>query len=66
MGPIDTQQMGLIIMESPAVLLFLPIFFAVHIGMRLYPYSSVCCGKHYIHRTYIYPFRIRTLQNRCQ
>ena len=60
-GPSIPSKWGWIIMESPAVLLFLPIFFAgSHWNASVPIFLCVLWQAHYIHRTYIYPFRIRT------
>lgn len=53
-------RLGWILMEHPSVLLFLPVYFAGAHSMALVP--LVLCAfwqLHYVHRTFIFPFRMR-------
>lgn len=60
-GPVIPSKWGWVIMESPAVLVFIPIFLAGQYRNALVPILlCILWQGHYIHRTYIYPFRIRT------
>ncbi len=64
-GPTIPSRLGWVVMESPSVLLFGAVFaLGAHAG-ELVP--TVMCGLwlvHYVHRTYIYPARIRATGKR--
>ncbi|MCB9729399.1 MAG: DUF1295 domain-containing protein [Deltaproteobacteria bacterium] len=53
-------RLGWIVMESPAVLLFLWIYVQGSRALELVPLSlCVLWQVHYVHRTFIFPFRLR-------
>lgn len=59
-GPTIPPRLGWILMEHPSVLLFLPVYFAGAHSTALVP--LVLCAfwqLHYVHRTFIFPFRMR-------
>ena len=60
-GPVVPGRLGWVVMETPAVVAFLVCFFAGD-GWRR-PAAVVLAALwllHYIHRTYIFPFRLRS------
>ena len=59
-GPTIPSRIGWIVMESPPVLAFLLIFFSGPRSSDTVP--LVLCGLwqlHYVHRAYVFPFRMR-------
>lgn len=59
-GPTIPSRAGWVLMESPAVLIFLAVYFAGTHPFELVP--LVLCAiwqLHYLHRTFIFPFRLR-------
>ena len=60
-GPTMGNRRGWILMESPAVLVFLAVFFQGQHRADLIPMALLCLWQiHYVHRTFIFPFRIRS------
>jgi protein-S-isoprenylcysteine O-methyltransferase Ste14 len=60
-GPTLPGRLGWILMESPAVLLFAAFFFTGAHATELVPLALLGMWMlHYIHRTFIFPFRLRT------
>jgi len=60
-GPTLPGRLGWILMESPAVLLFAAVFFSGAHAFEAAP--LVLCALwmlHYVHRTFIFPFRLRS------
>ncbi len=60
-GPTLSNRVGWILMESPTLLVFLPIYWSGTHAHELVP--LVFLGfwlSHYVHRTLIYPFRLRS------
>lgn len=59
-GPKIPARVGWILMESPAVLLFLWVYLQGEHALALVPLTlCVLWQVHYVHRTFIFPFRIR-------
>lgn len=57
-GPVIPEKLGWVIMESPSVLLFAAVFFAGHHREHIIPLALAALWlTHYVHRTFIYPFR---------
>lgn len=59
-GPTIPSRAGWVLMESPAVLIFLAVYFAGTHPFELVP--LVLCAiwqLHYLHRTFIFPVRLR-------
>jgi len=64
-GPEIPNAVGWVVMESPAVLLFVGIQLAGDHGLETVP--LVFAGLwlfHYVHRTFVFPFRLRTAGKR--
>jgi 3-oxo-5-alpha-steroid 4-dehydrogenase 1 len=60
-GPELPDRLAWIVMETPAVVWFLIVYFAGSQAMQPAPLCMLALWQlHYVHRTYIYPFRIRT------
>lgn len=60
-GPQIPNRMGWILMESPAVLLFVYLFQqGAHAGEAVPVVLLLMWQAHYVHRTFIFPFRIRS------
>jgi protein-S-isoprenylcysteine O-methyltransferase Ste14 len=60
-GPTIPNRLGWIIMESPAVILFLVVFLRGEHQTETVPLVlCVLWQLHYVHRTFIFPFRIRS------
>ena len=60
-GPTVSARLGWLIMESPAPLLFAGVFLAGTHRAELVPLLFLAMWQaHYLHRTYVYPFRIRS------
>lgn len=60
-GPTVPGRLGWIVMESPAVLLFGAVFFSGANAGQLVP--TLLLGLwmlHYVHRTFVFPFRLRS------
>ena len=63
-GPTVSSKVGWIAMESPAVFLFLFVYLQRIGALSLVPLVFLAIWQiHYINRTLIYPFRIRTGQS---
>ena len=59
-GPTISARSAWVLMESPAVLVFVAIFFTGDHAFELAPLVLLCvCQLHYLIRTFIFPFRIR-------
>ncbi|MDH4125180.1 MAG: DUF1295 domain-containing protein [Gammaproteobacteria bacterium] len=64
-GPTIPAKFGWIVMESPAVLLFLKVYLAGDNAVQIVPLCFLCLWQfHYVYRTFIYPFRLRHTTNR--
>jgi len=64
-GPTVGNRLGWIVMESPAVLVFVALFLLGARSDELVP--RLLCGLwlfHYIYRTFLFPFRLRTTDKR--
>jgi 3-oxo-5-alpha-steroid 4-dehydrogenase 1 len=60
-GPTIPNAMGWVIMEMPAVALFLGIYFLGVHSLETVPLVFLGLWQlHYVHRTFIYPLRLRT------
>lgn len=60
-GPEVPNRLAWIVMETPAVLWFLVVYFAGTKALEPAPLCMLVLWQlHYVHRTYVYPFRIRT------
>lgn len=60
-GPQVPGRLGWIVMESPAVLLFAAVFFSGVHSWGIAPLALLSLWMlHYIHRTFIFPFRLRS------
>ena len=60
-GPVIPARLGWILMESPAVVVFAAIFAMGDHSAGLAPLVLLCMWQwHYIHRTFIFPFRMRS------
>lgn len=60
-GPTMPNRWGWVLMELPAVALFIPLFFLGENSDRLVPlFFLVLWQAHYFHRTIIFPFRLKT------
>ena len=60
-GPTVSSKVGWIAMESPAVFLFLFVYLQGSMAWNMVPLVFLAIWQvHYINRTLIYPFRIRT------
>ena len=59
-GPLIPARLGWVVMESPAVLLFIGIYAAGDNAQSTAPIALLALWQfHYIGRTFIYPFRLR-------
>ena len=59
-GPEIGQRLGWILMELPAVALWLAIYFAGAHALEPAPLALMALWQlHYIHRTFVFPFRIK-------
>lgn len=59
-GPEISQRLGWVLMELPAVALWLAIFFAGSHAMELAPLALMALWQlHYVNRTFVFPLRIR-------
>lgn len=64
-GPTVSSRVGWIVMEHPAVLLFLAVFAYGRHRAELVPLVFVVLWQiHYVHRTFIFPFRLRATGKR--
>ena len=64
-GPTLSNRLGWILMESPAVLVFLAVYVQGDHKTELIPLVLLCLWQlHYVHRTFIFPFRIRSTGKR--
>lgn len=64
-GPSIPSRVGWIVMESPTVLVFIAVFVAGEHSLELTPLILLGLWQaHYVHRTLIYPFRIRANSKR--
>ena len=63
-GPTVPARLGWIVMESPAVLLFIFVYALGHNATRFVPLLLLCLWQfHYVYRALVYPFRLsRTAQ----
>ena len=60
-GPTVSSRVGWVVMESPAVLFFLFVFFQGQHAWGVVPLLFLAMWQiHYLNRTFIYPFRTRT------
>lgn len=60
-GPSVPAWLGWVIMESPAVLLFVAIYLRGDHALQLVPLLLLGLWQlHYVHRTFVYPFRQRS------
>ncbi len=60
-GPTLPNRLGWILMESPAVLVFLGVFLLGDHRLDMVPLVMLGIWQiHYIHRTYIFPFRLKS------
>jgi 3-oxo-5-alpha-steroid 4-dehydrogenase 1 len=58
-GPTIPARLGWIIMESPAVLLFIFVYSLGESATAAAPLALLCMWQfHYVYRTFIYPFRL--------
>ncbi len=63
-GPMIPSRVGWLVMESPPVLVFAAVFFAGARHTQIVPLVLFGLWQvHYVHRAYVYPFRMR-LKNR--
>ncbi len=64
-GPTIPNVVGWVLMESPAVLAFAAIYLT---GRNAFDTVPVVLGTmwmvHYVHRTFVFPFRVRSTENR--
>lgn len=64
-GPTVASRVGWILMEAPAVLLFAGIFFVGEHALDPAPLVLLAIWQlHYVHRTFIFPFRMRSVGKR--
>jgi len=64
-GPTVPARVGWIVMESPAVLLFVAVYSVGDHAMSTVPLILLGLWQfHYVYRTFIYPFRIRSSSKR--
>lgn len=64
-GPTISARSGWIVMESPAVLLFLAIYSAGDNALATVPLAFLCIWQfHYVYRTFVFPFRLRATGRR--
>ncbi len=60
-GPTIPNSVGWVVMELPAVFLFLPIFLLGQHGLEAVPLVFLSLWVfHYVHRTFVFPLRVRT------
>jgi protein-S-isoprenylcysteine O-methyltransferase Ste14 len=60
-GPQVPNRTGWILMEIPSVLVFACIFFQGESATEFAPLALLCLWQcHYVHRTFIFPFRMKT------
>ena len=60
-GPSFSNRTGWIIMELPTVVVFLYVYFCGKSAWEIVPLAFLAMWQiHYLHRTFIYPFRTRT------
>jgi len=60
-GPELPNRLAWIVMETPAVLWFLAVYFVGAHALEPAPLCMLALWQlHYVHRTYVYPFRLRT------
>lgn len=60
-GPVIPEKLGWIVMESPAVFFFAYLFWRGENASQMVPFILFCLWQlHYIRRTFIYPFLIRS------
>ena len=58
-GPTLPNHVGWILMESPTLIVFLPVYLTGENATETVPLIFLCLWlSHYIHRTLIYPFRL--------
>lgn len=59
-GPHISSRLGWIIMELPAVIVFLAVYLNGKAAFHIVPFLFVLMWQsHYLNRTFVYPFRIR-------
>ena len=64
-GPHISSRLGWIIMELPAVVVFLAVYLNGKAAFNIVPLLFVVMWQsHYLNRTFIYPFRIRASERR--
>ncbi len=64
-GPTMASWLGWIVMESPAVVLFTGLYLAGERAFQSTPLVLLAVWQvHYVHRTFIFPFRIRSAEKR--
>lgn len=60
-GPNIANHWGWVLMESPAVLFFIVIYAMGTNALEIVPFVLLCLWQfHYIYRTFIFPFRLRS------
>lgn len=60
-GPHISNRMGWVVMELPATVLFALIYFNGEASRQMAPLVFLAMWQaHYLHRTFVFPFRIRT------
>lgn len=64
-GPSLPSRLGWILMELPAVVLFLLVYLRGRHAFEAVPLAMLCVWQlHYVHRTFVFPFRIRSTGKR--
>lgn len=64
-GPTLSPRLAWVLMETPAVLLFAAVFFAGRHRAELVPLVLFFVWQlHYVHRTYVFPFRLPSTSKR--
>ncbi|MCB1037371.1 MAG: hypothetical protein KDD47_26305 [Acidobacteria bacterium] len=59
-GPTLPARLGWVLMEAPSCLFFLALFFAGDHALEAVPLVLLGFWQlHYVHRTFVYPFRLR-------
>ena len=62
-GPVLPGRFGWLLMESPTVLIFPLVFFAGSQRLEAAPLILFACWMfHYVHRTLVFPFRLRAVK----
>lgn len=57
-GPTISNRLGWILMESPSAILFFTLFLVGSAPKTLTAFFFLMWEAHYVHRSFIYPFRI--------